>query len=181
MRYSVAARADIARSQPSPRAQDFQSASSSDSRPSLTIDTSALNTSTTASTPSPTSATAYRFFGALSPRSAPGSSSSLHRDYFGPGGALSPTQTPAEREKDRAERRAREEAEREAREREKDLREWAREKKRRRKVREKELKKRRIFITQHVAAILERQDFICKLARAFMLCVCAPDSSAVPR
>ncbi|GJN94319.1 hypothetical protein Rhopal_007393-T1 [Rhodotorula paludigena] len=154
---------------PSPRPQNFQSASSSDSRPSLTIDTSALNTSTTASTPSPTSATAYRFFGALSPRSAPGSSSSLHRDYFGAGGALSPTQTLAEREKERAERRAREEAEREAREREKDLREWAREKKRRRKVREKELKKRRIFITQHVAAILERQDFICKLARAFML------------
>ncbi|KPV73415.1 uncharacterized protein RHOBADRAFT_29137 [Rhodotorula graminis WP1] len=40
---------------------------------------------------------------------------------------------------------------------------------RRRKAREKELKRRRVFIKEHVAAILERQQFILKLARAFMM------------
>ncbi|BGP51677.1 pheromone-regulated protein prm10 [Rhodotorula kratochvilovae] len=128
---------------------------SASSRPTLTIDTSA---STRSNSPSPTSASGtFRFLGPRTPKSAPGS------------GALSPTMTPAERERDRAERKAREEAEREARERERDLREWQKEKRRRRKAREKELKRRRVFIKEHVAAILERQQFILKLARAFMM------------
>ncbi|SCZ87816.1 BZ3500_MvSof-1268-A1-R1_Chr2-3g05284 [Microbotryum saponariae] len=47
-------------------------------------------------------------------------------------------------------------------------REWEKEKRRRRKLREKR-KQQEVFITQHVAAILERQQFILKLARAFMM------------
>ncbi|GAA6048657.1 hypothetical protein JCM3770_002004 [Rhodotorula araucariae] len=137
---------------------------SASSRPTLTIDTSA---STRSNSPSPTSAT-FRFFGPRTPKSAPGSFGSLNREYFG-SGTLSPTLTPAERERDRALRKAREEAEREAKERERDLREWHKEKRRRRKAREKELKRRRVFIKEHVAAILERQQFILKLARAFMM------------
>ncbi|CED84544.1 Domain of unknown function DUF3815 [Phaffia rhodozyma] len=45
---------------------------------------------------------------------------------------------------------------------------WQREQKRREKARQKK-KKREIFITQHVADILSRQEFILKLARALML------------
>ncbi|SCV74945.1 BQ2448_7974 [Microbotryum intermedium] len=51
---------------------------------------------------------------------------------------------------------------------ERERREWEKEKRRRRKLREKR-KLQEVFITQHVAAILERQQFILKLARAFMM------------
>lgn len=141
-------------------------------RPVLSIDTSALSPShalppPTRSPISPTGpATPFRFLGAKSPKSPNGSFSSLHREYFS-SGHLSPVLTPAEKERERAERRAREEA----KERERDLREWQKEKRRRKKAREKELKARRVFITAHVAAIIERQEFILKLARAFMMCV----------
>ncbi|GAA5844246.1 hypothetical protein JCM9279_001736 [Rhodotorula babjevae] len=148
--------------------EDAGEPTSASPRPTLTIDTSAPG-STRSHSPSPTSAGGtLRFFGPRSPRSAPSSFSSLHRDYFG-GGALSPTLTPAERERERAQRKAREDTEREAKEREQDLRAWHKEKRRRRKAREKELKRRRVFIKEHVAAILERQQFILKLARAFMM------------
>ncbi|GAA5840010.1 hypothetical protein JCM11251_006586 [Rhodosporidiobolus azoricus] len=49
-----------------------------------------------------------------------------------------------------------------------DRRAWEKEKRRRRKVKEKR-KAQEVFITQHVAAILERQNFIMKMARAFMM------------
>ncbi|GAA5957197.1 hypothetical protein JCM21900_004677 [Sporobolomyces salmonicolor] len=49
-----------------------------------------------------------------------------------------------------------------------DRRAWEKEKRRRRKAREKK-KAQEVFITQHVAAILERQQFIMKMARAFMM------------
>ncbi|GAA5863573.1 hypothetical protein JCM3774_006531 [Rhodotorula dairenensis] len=144
-------------------------------RPSLTIDTSAPRPKLSPPLPSPTSPGRRRFLGGLSPKSPNQSFSSLHRDYFGSAGALSPTHThhhhltPAEREHERAERKAREHAERERREREDDLREWEREKRRRRRAKEKELKRRRVFITAHVAAIIEREEFLLKLARAFMM------------
>lgn len=154
--------------QPAPGDDDASEPNSTSPRPTLTIDTS-TSPSPRSHSPSPTSAGGtLRFFGPRSPRSAPSSFSSLHRDYFG-GGALSPTLTPAERERERAQRKAREDAEREAKERELDLRAWQKEKRRRRKAREKELKRRRVFIKEHVAAILERQNFILKLARAFMM------------
>ncbi|GEM11063.1 hypothetical protein Rt10032_c13g5080 [Rhodotorula toruloides] len=140
-------------------------------RPVLSIDTSALSPApalppSTRSPVSPTaSSTTFRFLGvAKSPKSPTGSFSSLHREYFSPG-HLSPVLTPAEKERERAERRAKEEV----KERERDLREWQKEKRRRKKAREKELKARRVFITAHVAAIIERQEFILKLSRAFMM------------
>ncbi|PRQ70737.1 Protein of unknown function (DUF1212)-domain containing protein [Rhodotorula toruloides] len=140
-------------------------------RPVLSIDTSALSPThalppSTRSPISPTASSAtFRFLGAAkSPKSPTGSFSSLHREYFA-SGHLSPVLTPAEKERERAERRAKEEA----KERERDLREWQKEKRRRKKAREKELKARRVFITAHVAAIIERQEFILKLARAFMM------------
>ncbi|GJN90300.1 hypothetical protein Rhopal_003308-T1 [Rhodotorula paludigena] len=49
-----------------------------------------------------------------------------------------------------------------------DRKAWEREKRRRRKAKEKR-KAQEVFITQHVAAILERQQFIMKMARAFMM------------
>ncbi|BGP41464.1 pheromone-regulated protein prm10 [Rhodotorula kratochvilovae] len=49
-----------------------------------------------------------------------------------------------------------------------DRKAWEKEKRRRRKAKEKR-KAHEVFITQHVAAILERQQFIMKLARAFMM------------
>ncbi|GAA6016268.1 hypothetical protein JCM10207_000452 [Rhodosporidiobolus poonsookiae] len=49
-----------------------------------------------------------------------------------------------------------------------DRRAWEKEKRRRRKAKEKR-KAQEVFITQHVAAILERQNFIMKMARAFMM------------
>ncbi|GAA6040548.1 hypothetical protein JCM8097_005458 [Rhodosporidiobolus ruineniae] len=49
-----------------------------------------------------------------------------------------------------------------------DRRAWEKEKRRRRKAKEKR-KAQEVFITQHVAAILERQHFIMKMARAFMM------------
>ncbi|GAA6014025.1 hypothetical protein JCM11491_003492 [Sporobolomyces phaffii] len=49
-----------------------------------------------------------------------------------------------------------------------DRRAWEKEKRRRRKAKEKK-KAQEIFITQHVAAILERQQYIMKQARAFMM------------
>ncbi|GAA5888536.1 hypothetical protein JCM6882_008989 [Rhodosporidiobolus microsporus] len=49
-----------------------------------------------------------------------------------------------------------------------DRRAWEKEKRRRRKLKEKR-KAQEVFITQHVAAILERQNFIMKMARAFMM------------
>ncbi|CDR46342.1 hypothetical protein NBRC10512_007419 [Rhodotorula toruloides] len=140
-------------------------------RPVLSIDTSALSPPhalppPTRSPISPTASSAiFRFLGAAkSPKSPTGSFSSLHQEYFS-SGHLSPVLTPAEKERERAERRAEEEA----KERERDLREWQKEKRRRKKAREKELKARRVFITAHVAAIIERQEFILKLARAFMM------------
>ncbi|BGP11479.1 pheromone-regulated protein prm10 [Rhodotorula toruloides] len=140
-------------------------------RPVLSIDTSALSPPhalppPTRSPISPTASSAtFRFLGAAkSPKSPTGSFSSLHREYFS-SGHLSPVLTPAEKERERAERRAKEEA----KERERDLREWQKEKRRRKRAREKELKARRVFITAHVAAIIERQEFILKLARAFMM------------
>lgn len=142
-------------------------------RPVLSIDTSALSPThalppPTRSPISPTASSAtFRFLGAAKmPKSPTGSFSSLHREYFS-SGHLSPVLTPAEKERERAERRAKEEA----KERERDLREWQKEKRRRKRAREKELKARRVFITAHVAAIIERQEFILKLARAFMMCV----------
>ncbi|GAA6013508.1 hypothetical protein JCM10207_008874 [Rhodosporidiobolus poonsookiae] len=153
---------------PSPSDDDFRKTSPPSSRPSLTISTTGLApTPPTRHSASPTSATGgtLRFFGPRTPGTA-----SIHtplQEYFG-ASAVS-AQIAAEKERERALRKAREEVEREAREREKDLREWQREKKRRRKQREKELKARRVFITAHVAAILERQDFILKLSRAFMM------------
>lgn len=157
---------------PTPDAQQQRSGLSS-RRPSLTIDTSASRPKVSPPLPSPTSPGRRRFLGGLSPKSPNQSFSSLHRDYFGSAGPLSPHHhhTPAEREHERAERKAREHAERELREREEDLREWEREKRRRRRAKEKELKRRRVFITSHVAAIIEREEFLLKLARAFMMCV----------
>ncbi|GAA5879784.1 hypothetical protein JCM16303_004176 [Sporobolomyces ruberrimus] len=49
-----------------------------------------------------------------------------------------------------------------------DRRAWEKEKRRRKKSKEKK-KAQEIFITQHVAAILERQQYIMKQARAFMM------------
>ncbi|GAA6058998.1 hypothetical protein JCM10212_001708 [Sporobolomyces blumeae] len=49
-----------------------------------------------------------------------------------------------------------------------DRRAWEKEKRRRRKAKEKK-KAQEIFITQHVAAILERQQYLMKQARAFMM------------
>ncbi|GAA5829999.1 hypothetical protein JCM3766R1_006734 [Sporobolomyces carnicolor] len=49
-----------------------------------------------------------------------------------------------------------------------DRRAWEKEKRRRKKAKEKK-KAQEIFITQHVAAILERQQYIMKQARAFMM------------
>ncbi|GAA5820060.1 hypothetical protein JCM3770_002122 [Rhodotorula araucariae] len=49
-----------------------------------------------------------------------------------------------------------------------DRKAWEKEKRRRRKAKEKR-RANEVFITQHVAAILERQQFIMKLARAFMM------------
>lgn len=49
-----------------------------------------------------------------------------------------------------------------------DRKAWEKEKRRRRKAREKR-KAQEVFITQHVAAIIERQQFIMKMARAFMM------------
>ncbi|BGP17725.1 hypothetical protein JCM10213_005306 [Rhodosporidiobolus nylandii] len=49
-----------------------------------------------------------------------------------------------------------------------DRRAWEKEKRRRRKAKEKR-KAQEVFITQHVAAILERQNFVMKMARAFMM------------
>ncbi|CEQ42530.1 SPOSA6832_04370, partial [Sporobolomyces salmonicolor] len=100
--------------------------------------------------------------GATTPRS-PSGIASPRKDYFGT------PPNPADLERALLERKAREEADREEKERERDLREWQKEKKRRRKQREKELKDRRVFITAHVAAIIERQEFILKLARTFMM------------
>ncbi|ORY88403.1 hypothetical protein BCR35DRAFT_301518 [Leucosporidium creatinivorum] len=51
---------------------------------------------------------------------------------------------------------------------ERDQREWAKEKRKRRKIKEKRMRQE-IFITQHVAALLARQEFILKLARSFMM------------
>ncbi|KAM0746504.1 DUF1212-domain-containing protein [Meredithblackwellia eburnea MCA 4105] len=51
---------------------------------------------------------------------------------------------------------------------EREKREWEKEKRRRRKAREKR-KAEQVFITQHVAAILARQDFLLKMGRAFMM------------
>ncbi|KAL8287513.1 hypothetical protein RQP46_003371 [Phenoliferia psychrophenolica] len=51
---------------------------------------------------------------------------------------------------------------------EREMREWEKEKKRRRKVKEKR-KQEEVFITQHVAAILSRQEFLMKMGRAFMM------------
>ncbi|GAA5902094.1 hypothetical protein JCM8208_002475 [Rhodotorula glutinis] len=51
---------------------------------------------------------------------------------------------------------------------EQDRKAWEKEKRRRRKAKAKRKEQER-FITQHVAAILERQQFIMKLARAFMM------------
>ncbi|GAA5833609.1 hypothetical protein JCM3766R1_002588 [Sporobolomyces carnicolor] len=116
------------------------------------------------STISPTTAT-FRFFGPRTPKSP--NSVTPRKDYFATG--LTPAQMEKERAEQRAERKGREKAEREAKEREGDLREWEKEKRRRRKQRMKELKARRVFITAHVAALLERQEFILKLARALMM------------
>ncbi|CED84551.1 Domain of unknown function DUF3815 [Phaffia rhodozyma] len=55
---------------------------------------------------------------------------------------------------------------------EREKKEWEKEKRRRRKAKEKR-RREQIFITQHVAAILERQDFLLKLTRALM-CFGAP-------
>lgn len=141
-------------------------------RPSLTIDTSAPRPNVSPPLPSPTSPGRRRFLGGLSPRSPNHSFSSLHRDYFGNATALaSPGPSPAEQEIARAERKAREAAERAARQWAEDLREWEKERRRRRKAKEKELKRRRVFITAHVAALIAREDFLLKLARAFMMCV----------
>ncbi|GAA6010558.1 hypothetical protein JCM11491_002968 [Sporobolomyces phaffii] len=116
------------------------------------------------STISPTTAN-FRFFGPRTPKSP--NSLTPRKDYFA--GSPTPAQLEKERAEQRAERKAREKAEREAKEREGDLREWEREKRRRKKQRLKELKARRVFITAHVANLLERQDFILKLARALMM------------
>lgn len=51
---------------------------------------------------------------------------------------------------------------------ERDQREWLKEKRKRRKAKEKKMRQE-VFITQHVAAILSRQEFILKLARSFMM------------
>ncbi|GAA5830096.1 hypothetical protein JCM11251_006873 [Rhodosporidiobolus azoricus] len=167
---------------PTPVVDDYQESRASSRRPSLTISTAGLTPGSAPTvdrsqrsprqraSPSPTSAT-FRFFnsGPFTPRSPDGAggATSPIKEYF----SLSPSTLGAalEKEKDRMARKMREEEEREARERERDLREWHKEKKRRRKQREKELKARRVFITAHVAAIIERQQFILKLARAFMM------------
>ncbi|GAA6034662.1 hypothetical protein JCM8097_001104 [Rhodosporidiobolus ruineniae] len=122
------------------------------------------NISPSHTSPSPTSASGtFRFFG---PRT-PGTASPL-REYFG-SIPNNPAGTPAQRDHAWVERKMKEDQEREAREREYELKEWRKEKKRRQRKRVKELKRRRVFITAHVAAILERQDFILKLARSFMM------------
>ncbi|GAA5972844.1 hypothetical protein JCM11641_003968 [Rhodosporidiobolus odoratus] len=140
-------------------ADEVQSATTPDSpRPALSISTSNLGKQR--QTPSPVAAN-FRFFGPRTP-----GASSPKREYCG--STLAPASA-AEREEDRWERKVREEAEREARERKADLKEWKKEKQRRKKHKLKELKARRVFITAHVAAILERQDFLLKLARAFMM------------
>ncbi|GAA5907072.1 uncharacterized protein JCM6883_006129 [Sporobolomyces salmoneus] len=113
---------------------------------------------------SPTTAT-FRIFGPRTPKSP--NSLTPRKDYFTLG--LTPAQMEKERAEHRAERKAKEKSEREAKERESDLREWEKEKRRRRKQRLKEIKARRVFITAHVAALLERQEFILKLARALMM------------
>lgn len=74
-------------------------------------------------------------------------------DYFGPAKSPKPVLSQEEREK----------------------KEWEKEKRRRRKAKEKR-RKEQVFITQHVAAILERQDFLMKLTRALM-CFGAPSQS----
>ncbi|KAM0746733.1 DUF1212-domain-containing protein [Meredithblackwellia eburnea MCA 4105] len=51
---------------------------------------------------------------------------------------------------------------------EREKREWEKEKRRRRKAREKK-KAEQVFITQHVAAILARQEFLLKMGRSFMM------------
>ncbi|KAK4700911.1 hypothetical protein P7C70_g5335, partial [Phenoliferia sp. Uapishka_3] len=51
---------------------------------------------------------------------------------------------------------------------EREKREWEKEKRRRKKVIEKR-KQEEVFITQHVAAILSRQEFLMKMGRAFMM------------
>ncbi|GAA5875113.1 hypothetical protein JCM16303_005013 [Sporobolomyces ruberrimus] len=116
------------------------------------------------STTSPTTAT-FRIFGPRTPKSP--NSLTPRKEYFT--NPLTPAQLEKERAEQRAERKAREKADREFREREADLKEWDREKRRRKKQRLKELKARRVFITAHVAALLERQQFILKLARALMM------------
>ncbi|GAA5931937.1 hypothetical protein JCM10213_005896 [Rhodosporidiobolus nylandii] len=150
---------------PSATDDDFRQASPASSRPSLSISTSGLQNKTR-QTPSPTSGSGtYRFFAPRTPGQRTPGTASPKREYFD---TLSPASA-AEKERERAVRKALEAAEREAREREQDLKEWQKEKRRRRKAREKELKARRVFITAHVAALLERQEFICKLARSFMM------------
>jgi len=94
---------------------------------------------------------------------------------------LTPAQLEKKRAEERANQKAKEKAEREARERELDLKEWEREKRRRRKRRLKEFKARRVFITAHVAALLERQEFILKLARALMMYVNPSTLTGVPQ
>lgn len=51
---------------------------------------------------------------------------------------------------------------------ERDQREWAKEKRKRRKLKEKKMR-HEVFIVQHVATIIARQDFILKMARSFMM------------
>ncbi|GAA6059552.1 hypothetical protein JCM10212_000608 [Sporobolomyces blumeae] len=113
---------------------------------------------------SPTSST-FRMFGPRTPKS-PGHLGS-RKEYFGSSTNL--VQTERDRAEQKALRQAKEKADREAKEREHDLREWEKEKRRRQKQRLKEIKAKRVFITAHVAALLERQEFILKLARAFMM------------
>ncbi|GAA5897876.1 hypothetical protein JCM6882_005102 [Rhodosporidiobolus microsporus] len=162
---------------PSPTEDDYRKRSPPSRRPSLSISTTGLTPGPSAAdrsqpsprprtSPSPTSASGtFRFFasGPFTPRS-PATHSPVAEYFSLPGSGAG-----MEKEKERLARKIREEEEKEAREREKDLREWQKEKKRRRKQRAKELKERRVFITAHVAAILERQQFILKLARAFMM------------
>lgn len=88
--------------------------------------------------------TAFRFGGLASPGSAsPGRRDSPRREYFFAG---------QEKETDD----------------DRDQREWAKEKRKRRKAKEKKMRQE-VFITQHVAAILARQEFIMKMARSFMM------------
>ncbi|GAA5958546.1 hypothetical protein JCM3765_006670 [Sporobolomyces pararoseus] len=153
---------------PSPSEDDYRQSSPVSPVSPLGPSSSPLNPNpnrSRTSTISPTTAT-FRFFGPRTPKSP--NSLTPRKDYFSTTG-LTPAQLEKERAEQRAERKAREKAEREAKEREGDLREWEKEKRRRRKQRLKELKARRVFITAHVAALLERQEFILKLARALMM------------